>query len=63
MITWSKDDQELDDSVSIIDTDGVSQLTIRNCNGLHSGVYKVTLNNASGSQTLGVQVVVSGKLL
>ncbi|XP_076817561.1 myosin-binding protein C, slow-type-like [Clavelina lepadiformis] len=57
-INWTKNGAELDNTVSIVDVDGVSQLLIRNARGFHTGTYKVVLKNASGSQSLSVKVVV-----
>ena len=56
-----KDGEELDESVEIISSIGIEQMSIRKVRGYHSGTYSITLTNSSGSETLKVPVFVFGK--
>ncbi|XP_078483134.1 twitchin-like [Ciona intestinalis] len=58
-IRWSVNGHELHETVMINDADGISQLMIRNCKGIHSGTYNISLKNASGEKTLAIKVDVS----
>jgi len=61
-VLWTKDNAEVDETVNIMDTDGVAQLVIRNARGYHSGSYKITVKNASGVKSLTFKVIVNGKI-
>jgi len=58
-ITWLKDDDEVDPWVSVVNTEGMSQLVIPSSKRSDSGIFTITAKNSEGSATFDIEVRVT----